>query len=47
MTPQGAQGNKADGIGVQFSTQDNGTTQKKIEGLLVGALQSDRPTHTM
>jgi type IV pilus assembly protein PilZ len=47
VTPQGAQGNKAAGIGVQFSTQDNGTTQKKIEGLLVGALQSDRPTHTM
>ena len=47
ITPQGAQGNKTAGIGVQFSDQDNGTTRNKIEGYLAGALQSDRPTHTM
>jgi len=47
ITPQGAQGNKASGIGVQFSNQDNGTTRNKIEGFLAGALQADRPTHTM
>ena len=47
VTPQGAQSNKSAGIGVQFSTQDNGTTSKKIEGFLAGALQADRPTHTM
>jgi type IV pilus assembly protein PilZ len=47
VTPQGAQSNKAAGIGVQFSTQDNGTTRNKIEGFLAGALQADRPTHTM
>ena len=47
ITPQGAQGNKASGIGVQFSDQDNGTTRNKIEGFLAGALQADRPTHTM
>ncbi|MEE8364545.1 MAG: PilZ domain-containing protein [Gammaproteobacteria bacterium] len=47
VTPQGAQGNKAAGIGVQFSTQDNGMTRNKIEGYLAGALQADRPTHTM
>jgi type IV pilus assembly protein PilZ len=47
VTPQGAQGNKAAGIGVQFSAQDHGTTRNKIEGYLAGALQADRPTHTM
>lgn len=47
ITPQGAQGNKAQGIGVQFSDQDNGTTRNKIEGFLAGALQADKSTHTM
>ncbi|MCH7881981.1 MAG: PilZ domain-containing protein [Proteobacteria bacterium] len=47
VTPEGAQGNKAAGIGVQFSAQDNGMTRNKIEGYLAGALQADRPTHTM
>ena len=47
ITPQGAQSNKAAGIGVQFSAQENGTTRNKIEGFLAGALQADRPTHTM
>jgi len=47
VTPHGAQSNKAAGIGVQFSVQDNGTTRNKIEGFLAGALQADRPTHTM
>lgn len=47
VTPSGAQGNKAAGIGVQFSEQDNGQTRNKIEGYLAGALGADRPTHTM
>ena len=47
ITPMGAQGNKTAGIGVQFSDQDNGATRNKIEGYLGGALQADRPTHTM
>ena len=47
VTPQGAQNAKSAGIGVQFSSQDNGTTRNKIEGFLAGALQADRPTHTM
>ncbi len=46
-TPYGAQGNKTAGIGVQFSEQDNGATRKKIETYLAGALDADRPTHTM
>lgn len=47
VTPRGAQGKRAAGIGVQFSEQDNGETQKKIETYLAGALGAERPTHTM
>ena len=47
ITPRGAQGNRAAGIGVQFSSQDNGQARNKIEAYLAGALQSDKPTHTM
>ena len=47
ITPPNAQGNRTAGIGVQFSNQDNGQTRNKIETLLAGALQADRPTHTM
>lgn len=47
ITPVGSQGNRAAGVGVQFSDQDNGQAQKKIETYLAGALKSDRPTHTM
>lgn len=47
ITPVGAQGNRAAGIGVQFSDQDDGAARNKIEGFLAGALDADRPTHTM
>lgn len=47
ITPVGAEGNRAGGIGVQFSDQDGGVARNKIEGYLAGALGSDRPTHTM
>ncbi len=43
----GAEGNRAAGVGVQFSDQDNGLARNKIEGYLAGKLKSDRPTHTM
>lgn len=46
ITPKGAQGNRAAGIGVQFNDQDD-SARKKIETYLAGALQSDRHTHTM
>jgi len=46
ITPKGAQGNRAAGIGVQFSDSD-GTARSKIENYLAGALKSDRPTHTL
>ena len=47
ITPKGAQGNRAAGIGVQFSDQDDTTVRNKIETYLAGALKSDRMTHTM
>ena len=47
VTPRGAQGKRSQGIGVQFSPQDGGVTQKKIESILAGSLGSDRPTHTL
>ncbi|RLJ20298.1 pilus assembly protein PilZ [bacterium endosymbiont of Escarpia laminata] len=47
VTPIGAEGNRAAGIGVQFSDQDGGAARNKIETYLAGALKSDRPTHTL
>lgn len=46
VTPKGAQSNRAAGIGVQFSAQDD-TATKKIENYLAGIIESDRPTHTL
>ncbi|MCK4841214.1 MAG: PilZ domain-containing protein [Methylococcales bacterium] len=46
-TPDGAEGYRASGIGVQFSDQDGGTARNKIENYLAGALESTRATHTM
>lgn len=47
ITPMGSEGNRAAGIGVQFSDQDGGIARNKIETYLAGALSTDRPTHTM
>ncbi len=47
ITPIGAEGNRATGIGVQFSDDDGGLARNKIEGYLGGALKTERPTHTM
>lgn len=48
ITPAGAQGNKVQGIGVQFNNDESGTAARsKIESLLGGYLHSSRPTHTM
>lgn len=46
VTPKGAAGTRAAGIGVQFNDQDD-IARRKIETYLAGALQADRPTHTM
>src|ERR1700759_4310794 len=47
VTPKGAQGKRTAGIGVQFSEQDRGQTQKKIETYLAGALSGDKATPPM
>ncbi len=47
ITPMGSEGNRAAGIGVQFSDQDGGIARNKIETYLAGALSTDRSTHTM
>lgn len=48
ITPTGAQGNRTAGIGVQFTDSAEGETVKsRIETLLAGTLNADRPTHTM
>ena len=46
LTPRNAQGKRQQGIGVQFSMQDNGDTQRKIESYLAG-INVERATHTM
>lgn len=46
ITPAGAQGNRAAGVGVQFSEQES-QLLVRIETYLVTMLSSDRPTHTM
>ncbi|MBK1645301.1 pilus assembly protein PilZ [Thiocapsa imhoffii] len=47
ITPAGAEGSRATGVGIQFSDQDKGMARRKIEGYLAGSMQSDRPTHTL
>ena len=46
ITPVGAQGNRAAGVGIQFSDKDT-VARTKIEVILGGVLKSERPTHTM
>ncbi|MBT4963539.1 MAG: pilus assembly protein PilZ [Francisellaceae bacterium] len=46
-TPSGAQANRAAGIGLQFTGGESSALKRKIEGLLVTSLQSDKPTHTL
>ena len=47
ITPQGAEGGRIAGIGVQFNDQDGGMARSKIETYLAGMLSSNKPTHTM
>ncbi len=47
ITPKGAQGKRTAGVGVQFSEQDQGNTQKRIENYLAGLLGGDKRTHTL
>ena len=48
INPAHTAGNRPQGIGVQLQDSDVGRElRKKVEGLLAGALQSSRPTHTI
>jgi type IV pilus assembly protein PilZ len=47
VTPSGAQGNKTQGIGVQFSEDESGqAARRKIESILAG-YPAGRQTHTL
>jgi type IV pilus assembly protein PilZ len=48
ITPEGVQGNRTQGIGVQFTRDDTGAAARAtIERILGEMLASSRPTHTM
>jgi len=48
VTPAGAQGNKTQGIGIQFSDDESGIAARaKIETLLGSHLGSNRQTHSL
>ena len=48
INPAHSTGNRPQGIGVQLQDSEAGRALKKrVEGLLAGALQSSRPTHTI
>ena len=48
INPAHSAGNRPQGIGVQLHDGEVGRDlRKKVEGLLAGALQSSRPTHTI
>ena len=48
VTPAGSQGNRPAGIGVQFADSTEGDAARgKVEAILAGIINSDKPTHTM
>jgi type IV pilus assembly protein PilZ len=48
INPAHTAGNRPQGIGVQLQDSEAGRElRRKVEGLLAGALQSSRPTHTI
>ena len=48
INPAHTTGNRPQGIGIQLSDSEVARElKKKVEGLLAGALQSSRPTHTL
>lgn len=47
VTPRNAQGKRYPGIGIQFSPQDNGATQKKIEAIIAGMKATENPSYTI
>jgi type IV pilus assembly protein PilZ len=48
ISPVGAQGNRTAGIGIHFNeSSDAEAARSRIENILAGTLNSERPTHTM
>jgi type IV pilus assembly protein PilZ len=48
ITPVGCHGNRVQGVGVQFKEDGGGpVARSRIESLLAGQLQLNRPTHTL
>lgn len=48
INPAHTAGNRPQGIGIQLLDGEQGREfRKKVEGILAGALQSSRPTHTI
>lgn len=48
ITPAGAQGNRQQGIGVQFDDNDSAhAARNKIESILGNSMKSTRQTHTL
>jgi type IV pilus assembly protein PilZ len=48
ITPEGVQGSRTQGIGVQFTLDDTGSAARaEIEKILGESLASSRPTHTL
>jgi type IV pilus assembly protein PilZ len=48
ITPEGVQGSRTQGIGVQFTLDDTGSAARaQIEKILGETLASSRPTHTL
>ncbi len=47
ITPRGAQGGRAAGVGVQILEDKSGTLIKKIETVLAGSEKAERATHTL
>ncbi len=47
ITPTGAQGNKVEGIGVQFDEDERAGAKIAIEDHLAGMLEGDRSNNTM
>lgn len=47
ITPNGSQGNRSVGVGIQFEGEEGEVVKNKIETYLAGMLKSERLTHTM
>lgn len=47
ITPDNGGVQRPPGVGIQFAPQDNGATQGRLETLLAGMIENNRPTHTL